>query len=154
MPLSKLEGPIAVASDHAGVAVRQRLMKWVTEHGGAVRDFGPPDETSVDYPDFAAPVAEAVARGDVPYGLLLCGTGLGMSYAANRHPGIRAALCWSVETAKLAKEHNDANILVLPARAATLDPLEDILAAFLATRFSDDPRHLRRIKKIDAGCDK
>jgi len=143
--------PIAIASDHAGLAAKLRLKSVLAMQGRSVRDFGTDGEESVDYPDFGRLVAEAVRRGESGVGLLLCGSGLGMSYVANRVAGIRAALCWSVEVARLAREHNNANILVLPGRAATIDPLEDILAVFLETAFPDEGRHGRRIAKIDPG---
>jgi ribose 5-phosphate isomerase B len=145
-----MDKTLAAASDHTAVDIRRRLTARLAEGGWSVTDHGPADETSVDYPGYAARVADAVAAGQSAAGLLLCGTGLGMSYAANRRRGVRAALCWSVETARLAREHNDANILVLPARARTLDPLEDIADAFFSTAFPGEPRHQRRIAQIDA----
>lgn len=142
---------LAIGSDHAALARKKEVKRWLEERGCAVRDFGTSSEESCDYPEIAHAVTEAVAKGEVERAVLLCGTGLGMCYAANRRPGIRAALCWSEETARLAREHNDANILILPGRVATLDPWEKILAAWFETPFSGDPRHSRRIAKIEEG---
>jgi ribose 5-phosphate isomerase B len=140
---------IAIGSDHAAYQTKEELESWLIIQGYSVKDFGTDNENSCDYPDIAHKVTRAVASGEIPRGLLLCGTGLGMSYVANRQPGVRASLCWSVEVARLAREHNDANILVLPGRAQTMDALEDILAAWLETPFSGIDRHQRRIEKID-----
>ncbi len=140
---------LVAASDHAGRDARMRLVARLREQGWDVDELGPFDAASVDYPDFAHRVGAAVAAGRYPVGLLLCHSGLGMSYAANRHPGVRAALCWSREAARLAREHNDANLVVLPAGLPTLDPLEAILDVFLATPFPGDERHRRRIAKIE-----
>lgn len=143
---------IAIGSDHGAYEAKERLKAVLTELGYAVQDFGTPTPDSCDYPDIAIPLAKAVQAGTYQRGVLLCGTGLGMSYAANRQPGVRAALCWSVEVAKLAREHNNSNILVLSGRHATIDPLEEILKAWLATPFPGDERHARRIQKIEGGC--
>ena len=110
---------IAIACDHAGYPLKEVLKAFLTERGHEVLDFGTDSEESVDYPDFAHPLAGRVERGEVRRGVLLCGTGLGMSYAANRHAGVRAAVAWSVEVAQLSREHNDSNVLVLPARFVT-----------------------------------
>ncbi|HET9276262.1 MAG TPA: RpiB/LacA/LacB family sugar-phosphate isomerase, partial [Gemmatimonadales bacterium] len=107
---------IPVAADHAGFALKQRVMRELAERGYDPLDLGTDSAESVDYPDFAHAVAERVSRGENGRGVLLCGTGLGMSYAANRHAGVRAAVAWTPEIARLAREHNDANVLVLPAR--------------------------------------
>ena len=138
-----------VASDHAALEMKNRLADHLRRRGFDVDDLGPHDPTPVDYPDFAGPAARGVAAGRWRAGLLLCGTGLGMSYAANRIAGVRAALCWSAETASLARMHNDANMLVLPGRAATLDSPEAILDAFLDAAWSGDDRHARRVAKIE-----
>ncbi len=140
---------IAVGSDHAALPAKKKLMTILEQRGFEVVDKGTYTEDSCDYPEFSHAVAEAVESGAASCGLLMCGTGLGMMYAANRHPNIRAALCWSKETAALSREHNDSNILVLPGRVPSLDPLEDILAAWLDTPFSNDERHIRRIRKIE-----
>lgn len=143
---------IAIGSDHAAFPAKTRLMAWLQEHGWEVEDFGCFSEEGSDYPDVARPLCLAVRGGRFEQGVLLCGTGLGMSYAANRVPGIRGALCWSAEVATLARTHNDANILILPGRHPTLDPLETILEAYLQASFSNDERHKRRIGKIEGGC--
>lgn len=143
------EKTIAIGCDHAALEAKERLKEWLEAHGYEVKDFGVNAPDSVDYPDIARPLSEAVAGGEPERGVLLCGTGLGMSYVANRVPGIRAALCYSEEAADLARSHNDANVLVLPGRAGTMDPLEKILAAWVNTPFSGDERHRRRIDKIE-----
>ncbi|GHV19559.1 ribose 5-phosphate isomerase B [Planctomycetales bacterium] len=140
---------IAIGNDHSGVALKNKLVALLEARGLTVVNCGTDSETSCDYPDLAQKVVAAVADGRAARGVLICGTGLGMSYVANRRRGIRAALCWSQEVAALAREHNDSNLVVLPARAKTLDPVEDILSAWLDTPFSRDPRHQRRIDKIE-----
>ncbi|MCX7934320.1 MAG: ribose 5-phosphate isomerase B [Planctomycetota bacterium] len=144
------KGIVAIGCDHAGYAVKVRLKTALALVGAyTICDFGVDSEDSADYPDYARLVVEAVRNGRAGWGILSCGTGLGMSYAANRYPGIRAAVCWSAEVARLARDHNDANILIVPGRVATLDPAEEILAAWLETSFSGETRHLRRIRKLD-----
>jgi sugar-phosphate isomerases, RpiB/LacA/LacB family len=140
---------IAIGSDHAAFDVKEQLKKHLQDLGWEVTDYTAVQDGAGDYPEVARPVAEAVARGDFPKAVLLCGTGLGMSYVANRVPGIRAALCVTVEFAKLAREHNDSNILVMPGRAPSVDPQVDILDAWLNTPFSNAERHIRRIYRID-----
>ncbi len=140
---------VPIASDHAGVRLKARLVMELRALGFEPLDLGPGDESSVDYADFAHPLAGRVARGEVQRGVLLCGTGLGMSYAANRHAGVRAAVAWSVEVARLAREHNDSNVLVLPARFLSEEEGRAILRAWLATPFAGG-RHARRVAKIDA----
>ncbi len=140
---------IAIGSDHGGFAKKEELKKILIEKGYDVKDFGTNNEESMDYPDIAHPLADAVAKRECQRGILLCGTGLGVSYVANRHKGVRAALCWSKEVAALAKEHNNSNILVLSGRHATLDPVEDIMLTWLDEPFPGDQRHQRRIDKIE-----
>lgn len=140
---------IAVGSDHAAAPVKDRLVQHLKDRGYAVTDCTVLVDGRADYPVAGRRVAEAVARGEFPRGLLLCGTGLGMSYVANRVKGVRAALCMNTEFAKLAREHNNANILVMPGRAAMYEPQETVLDAWLDTPFSNDPRHVRRIEMID-----
>jgi ribose 5-phosphate isomerase B len=140
---------VPIASDHAGVRLKAALVAELRRLGFAPLDLGPADEASVDYPDFAHPLAARVERGEARRGVLLCGTGLGMSYAANRHPGVRAAVAWSAEVARLAREHNDSNVLVLPARFVSDDEGREILRTWLATPFAGG-RHERRVAKIDA----
>jgi ribose 5-phosphate isomerase B len=143
---------IPIASDHAGFDLKQRLAALLREWGYEVDDLGTHSPASTDYPDYAHPVAERVARGDAARGVLLCGTGLGMSYAANRHRGVRAAVAWTPEIAALARQHNDANILVLPARFVSDEDGAQILRTWLDTGF-EGGRHERRVAKIDEATD-
>jgi ribose 5-phosphate isomerase B len=141
---------IPIASDHAGVELKERLKRELVALGYAPLDMGTNSTDSVDYPDFAHPLAEKVEHGEVQRGVLLCGTGLGMSYAANRHHGVRAAVAWSPEVAQLSREHNDANVLVLPARCISEDESVEILKRWLSTPFAGG-RHSRRVAKIEEG---
>lgn len=139
---------IPIASDHAGVALRRRLAERLRALGFEVEDLGTDTESSCDYPDYAHPLARRVAEGEARRGVLLCGTGLGMSYVANRYPGVRAAVAWSPEVAELARQHNDANVLVLPARFVSDDEALRIMDAWLTTGF-EGGRHERRVEKIE-----
>ena len=139
---------IPIASDHAGVALRRRLAERLQALGYDVEDLGTDAEGSCDYPDYAHPLAERVAGGTARRGVLLCGTGLGMSYVANRYPGVRAAVAWTPEVAELSRQHNDANVLVLPARFLSDDDGVRILETWLATPF-EGGRHGRRVEKIE-----
>lgn len=141
---------IPIASDHAGVELKERLKRELAALGYSPLDLGTHGADSVDYPDFAHPLAEKVERGEVKRGVLLCGTGLGMAYAANRHHGVRAAVVWTPEIAALSREHNDANVLVLPARYVDADVAVDILKRWLDTPFAGG-RHSRRVAKIEEG---
>ncbi len=139
---------IAIASDHAGFALKQQLERALGDMGYDVDDLGTDSAESTDYADFAHPLAKRVSDGEVQRGVLLCGTGLGMSYTANRYPRVRAAIAWSPEIAKLAREHNDANVLVLPARFVTEGEGVAILKTWLETPF-EGGRHARRVDKIE-----
>jgi ribose 5-phosphate isomerase B len=139
---------IPVGADHAGFALKERLVQELRRLGYEPLDLGTHSTESTDYPDFAHPVAEQVEHGQARRGVLLCGTGLGMAYAANRHHGVRAAVAWSPEIARLARQHNDANVLVLPARFVTEGEGVEILRAWLDTPF-EGGRHARRIQKIE-----
>ena len=139
---------ILIASDHAGFALKEQLGRALHERGFDVQDLGTNGPDSTDYPDFAHPLADRVSTGEVKRGVLLCGTGLGMSYAANRHAGVRAAVAWNPEVAKLARSHNDSNVLVLPARFLSPEQGIAILDAWLDTPF-EGGRHARRVDKID-----
>lgn len=139
---------IPIGADHAGVALKERLVAELRALGYEPQDVGTHGEASVDYPDFAHEVAGRVERGEAARGVLLCGTGLGMAYAANRHPGVRAAVAWTPEVAALARGHNDANVLVLPARFVNEAEGVSILRTWLSTPF-DGGRHVRRIRKIE-----
>jgi ribose 5-phosphate isomerase B len=139
---------ILIASDHAGYQLKEQLERALDERGFEVHDLGADSADSTDYADYAHPLAERVSSGEVSRGVLLCGTGLGMSYAANRHAGVRAAVAWNPEVAKLARLHNDSNVLVLPARFLTAEQGIAILDAWLETPF-EGGRHARRVDKID-----
>jgi ribose 5-phosphate isomerase B len=139
---------IVVASDHAGVDLKSQIVALIAEAGRKVRDLGPADATSVDYPDYAHAVAEAIATGEAEFGILICGTGIGMSMTANRHPSIRAALCHDALTAEMARRHNDANVLCFGARTTGPGVAEQMVNIFLETPF-DGGRHQRRVEKIE-----
>lgn len=139
---------ILIASDHAGFELKEQLERALDQRGFEVFDLGTDSPDSTDYPDFAHPLAERVSSGEVKRGVLLCGTGLGMSYAANRHAGVRAAVAWNPEVARLARSHNDSNVLVLPARFLSPEQGIAILDAWLETPF-EGGRHARRVDKID-----
>jgi ribose 5-phosphate isomerase B len=138
---------IPIGADHAGYPLKQRLVAELESLGYAPLDLGTDGPESVDYPDYAHRVAGQVERGEAARGVLLCGSGLGMSYAANRHPGVRAAVAWSPEIARLAREHNDANVLALGARLIGLEVARDCLLTFLGTAFAGG-RHARRVAKL------
>ena len=139
---------IPIASDHAGFELKARLSATLRELGYEVDDLGTHSATSTDYPDFAHPLAAQVERGEAARGVLLCGTGLGMAYAANRHPGVRAAVAWTPEIAGLARKHNNANVLVLPARFVSEEDGVQILRTWLETEY-EGGRHERRVAKIE-----
>jgi ribose 5-phosphate isomerase B len=143
---------IPVGADHAGYALKERLVSELRRLGYEPLDLGAHSTESTDYPEYAHEVAARVEHHDAERGVLLCGTGLGMAYAANRHPGVRAAVAWSPEVARLAREHNDANVLVLPARFVSPEDGLEILRTWLATEFAGG-RHARRIAKIDRSTD-
>lgn len=138
---------IAIAADHAGYQEKEQLKPLLTELGIEFEDLGTVSPESVDYPDYARKVAEKVARGEADQGLLVCGSGTGMAIAANKVPGVRAAVAWSEEIARLAREHNDANVLSLAARFTPLDELQKIVRAWFAAGF-DGGRHAHRVEKI------
>ena len=139
---------ILIASDHAGFELKEKLEAELQSLGYAVQDLGPESDASIDYADFAHPLAQRVSSGENRRGILLCGTGLGMSYTANRYPHVRAAVAWTPEIAALAREHNDANVLVLPARFVGDAEGRAILKAWLDTPFAGG-RHARRVAKIE-----
>lgn len=140
---------VAIASDHAGFALKEDLKKLFS---GRVEwlDLGTHSADSVDYPDYGRAVAEAIARGDIARGVLICGTGIGISIAANRFPQVRAAVCTGATMAHLARSHNDANVLALGARIIGPEVAKDCLAVFLDTPFEGGERHERRVKKLGA----
>jgi ribose 5-phosphate isomerase B len=140
---------VALGADHAGVQLKDAVRSLLESKGIEVQDVGTSGESSVDYPDYAATVGQAVAGGQVELGILVCGTGLGMAIAANKIAGVRAAAVVDVESARLAREHNDANILALGARVTPADVALKIVDTFLGTPFAGG-RHQRRLDKITA----
>jgi ribose 5-phosphate isomerase B len=138
---------IAVASDHAGFERKQAVLKYLQEQGIEYKDFGAYSGASSDYPDYAHPLADAVSKGEFDEGITLCGSGNGINMTANKHQGIRSAICWMPEIAQLARLHNDANICALPARYITDEEAIEIVRVFLATDF-EGGRHIDRINKI------
>jgi len=138
---------IAIAADHAGVELKSILIKELRELGFEVRDLGTQGNQSVDYPDMADALAEEMSRGEVERGVLVCGSGIGISIAANRHRHIRAALCCDTSSARLARAHNDANVLALGARLIGVETAKDCLLAFVSTDF-EGGRHKRRVDKM------
>ena len=143
---------ICIASDHAGFELKAKVIALLHDLSYEVKDFGPNTLESVDYPDYAKKVATSISSNECQMGVLICGTGLGMSYTANRFKGIRAALCTNEFMARMAKEHNDANILVLGARVVGLDLALSITQVFFSTEFSRNERHVKRVKGIESSC--
>lgn len=142
-----LKRPVAIGADHAGFEYKMALVTWLNSKGYQVSDFGVYENTSVDYPDYAHPVASAVEAGEVAFGILLCGSANGVAITANKHPGIRAGLCWENEVAKLVRMHNDANIICIPARFVALPLAQEMIETFIATTF-EGGRHATRVGKI------
>ncbi len=141
---------IAVGSDHAGYHLKAKILVYLRNLGYELTDFGTTSEESVDYADFAHPVGSSVEDGLFDYGIVLCGSGNGVNMTVNKHRGIRSALCWIPEIARLARSHNDANVLAIPARYITVDEAYQIIDEFLNTSFSGG-RHCARIEKITQG---
>ena len=142
---------IGIACDHAGYEMKEFLVGSLGALGYEVLDFGTHSPESVDFPDYAHPLAEAIEQGEIARGVGLCGSGEGMAMTLNKHRGIRAGLAWEPEIAELIRRHNDANVIVFPARFITNDEAAAMLDIFLATEF-EGGRHERRIAKIPAGC--
>lgn len=138
---------IAIGSDHAGFALKANVIKFLEENGWTVTDYGTDSEDSTDYPDYAHPVAIHVIDNEC-LGILICGSGNGVNMAANKHEDVRSALCWNVELAELARQHNNANILAIPARFVEESIALDMVKAFLGTDF-EGGRHERRVNKIN-----
>jgi len=138
---------IAIASDHAGYQMKEDIKKHFEQKGYDFKDFGTYNEESVDYPDFAHKLSGAIDRQEYERGITLCGSGNGISMAANKHPQVRAALCWNEEIAELARQHNDANVCSLPARYLNREEAMKIIEVFLNTDF-EGGRHQRRVEKI------
>lgn len=141
---------IAVGSDHAGYELKEQLILHLKERGMEVVDYGTDSSQSCDYPDFARPVAQAVAEGKAQQGLLVCGTGIGMCIAANKVKGVRAAVVTEEFSAEATRAHNDANVLCLGARVVDLPKAVKLLDIFLDTPFSGEEKHMRRIRKLEA----
>jgi len=139
---------IAIGSDHAGFAYKEELKALLIELGHEVEDFGTRSEEPVDYPDFIIPVAEAVARGQYQLGIVLGGSGIGEAIAANKVPGVRAALAHDTYSARMSREHNDANVLALGQRVIGIEVAKEIVRTWLSSSFSGDQRHRRRLAKI------
>ena len=138
---------IALGGDHAGFEYKNELINMLNELGHETKDFGPYSEDSVDYPDFVHPVADSIENGESDFGILICGSGNGVSMTANKHKNIRAGLCWTSELAALTRQHNNANILSIPARFVSLDVAKDMASTFLNTEF-EGGRHQNRVDKI------
>jgi len=143
--LSKIK--IAIASDHAGFLLKELIKKHLDELGYKYEDFGTTSEESVDYPDYAFKVAKFISKNKFDRGILICGTGIGMSIAANKFPGVRATLCYDTETARSSREHNDSNVVALGARTTDPELAKKIVSIWLTTEFAGE-RHLRRVNKI------
>ena len=140
---------VALASDHAGYEEKERLKTVLTDLGVEFADLGTTSEASVDYPDYARKVAEQVASGNADQGLLVCGSGTGMAISANKVPGVRAAVAWSEEIARLARQHNDANVLAIGSRTTPIEDIPKIVKTFFTTPF-EGGRHASRVEKISA----
>jgi ribose 5-phosphate isomerase B len=140
---------IAIAADHAGFELKSILLPFLTQQGISFEDLGTYSLDSMDYPDVAHPLADKVESGEAELGILICGSANGVAMAANKHQGIRAAICWKTEIAALARQHNNANVLCLPARFISSDEAFEITKIFLQTNF-EGGRHQRRVEKI--GC--
>jgi ribose 5-phosphate isomerase B len=147
-----LSKPVAIGSDHAGYDFKEELISFLEAKDLPYHDYGTHSKDSVDYPDFAHPVANAVEKGEASFGILLCGSANGVAITANKHKGVRAAVCWGEELAKLAREHNNANILCVPSRFVREGDAEKMVQLFINTTFEDSGRHQRRVEKIAAGC--
>ena len=139
--------PIAIGADHAGFEFKTVIADLLLHKGLQVKDFGTHTQDSVDYPDFAHPVSAAVENGEAACGILICGAGNGVGITANKHQGIRAAICWQAEIARLARQHNNANILCIPGRFVSTPAAEEMVNIFLSTNF-EGGRHERRVEKI------
>jgi len=138
---------ISIGNDHAGTEYKKAIVSYLEESGIRVQNYGTDSEESVDYPDFIHPVARDISGGKSDFGIIVCGSGNGANMTANKHPGVRSALCWIKEIAILARQHNDANILSIPARYTSKTQAVEMVKAFLETSF-DGGRHTRRVEKI------
>jgi ribose 5-phosphate isomerase B len=138
---------LAIGGDHAGFEYKKQLVEFLEKEGHEVKDFGPDSDASVDYPDHVHPLAEAVEKGEYELGILLCGSANGVAITANKHQGIRAGIAWEDELAALTRQHNNANVLCIPARFIDYDKAQSIVNTFLTTEF-EGGRHERRVDKI------
>lgn len=138
---------IAIGSDHAGFAYKEKIKEFLTTQGYEVQDFGTLSTDSVDYPDFAHPTSAAVEKGEVKFGILICGSGQGVNMTANKHQGVRSALCWNTDLARLSRMHNNANVIALPARFVAAEYAIEMVDVFLNTEF-EGGRHQNRVNKI------
>ena len=139
---------IAIGGDHAGFDYKQRLIQCLESRGHQIEDFGPGSDSSVDYPDHVHPLSSSIASEDFDFGILICGSGNGVAITANKHENVRAALCWNSDLAALARQHNNANIICLPARFIAYEFAEQLVEVFLSTSF-EGGRHQRRVNKIN-----
>ena len=142
-----LQKPVAIGCDHAGFDYKEDLISFLEGNGIAFKDFGAFSTESVDYPDFAHPVAHAVEHGEAAFGILLCGSANGVAITANKHQGVRAAICWGEELAQLARQHNNANVICIPARFVREGDAEKMVHTFMNTPF-EGGRHEKRVGKI------
>ena len=147
MSTFNLTKPIAIGSDHAGFEYKQQIVSWLEEKGFEINDLGVHNPESSDYPDFAHPVAHEVEKADASFGILLCGSANGVAMTANKHQGIRAALCWQPDVARITRQHNNANIICIPSRFVSLEYAKQMIEAFIETPF-EGGRHQRRVSKI------
>lgn len=138
---------IPIASDHAGFELKEQIKLYLLSKGKEVKDFGCYSSESVDYPDFIHPLADSINKGEYDFGFIMCGTGNGVSMVANKYPNVRCALCWQKEISLLAKQHNNANIIALPARFITFEQAKEIIESYMSACF-EGGRHERRINKI------
>lgn len=138
---------IAIGGDHAGFEYKGKLIEILTSQGYEVKDFGPGSDASVDYPDYVHPLCDAIERGETNKGIVICGSGNGVAITANKHQGIRAALCWNEGLAALSRQHNNANVLAIPARFVSFELAEKMVKVFLETDF-EGGRHQARVDKI------
>ncbi len=145
----ELSKPISIGSDHAGYEYKQLIADFLRSEGFVVRDNGTHNKDSVDYPDFAHPVATQVENGEAAYGILICGSANGVAITANKHAGARAAICWTEELAALARGHNDANIICIPARFVSIETAIEMVKTFQKTAF-EGGRHQNRVSKISS----
>jgi ribose 5-phosphate isomerase B len=147
MPVFDLNKPIAIGCDHAGYDYKESIKVFLEKNQFIVKDFGTFSIDSVDYPDFAHPVSNAVENEDCAFGILICGSANGVAITANKHAGIRAAICWNEEIARLSRQHNNANIICIPARFVSVELAENMMISFMNTNF-EGGRHENRVNKI------